>query len=245
MTPIPALAAWAAMLTLVTSVATADALPVPPFAATYTVYARGLPLGEGQIVLEDAGGGHYRMRSEVRPTGLAALVVGDRVSESAEGHYREGVVYPVQYRHLRNGGNETVEIHADFDWQQYQVAARENEEQVLLPLRDGVVDPLSLHLLAMSDLSNRRTPDRYSFVDDLAIKTYSVRQQGEETLQTPIGQLRTLKISQNRPDSTRITTLWFAVDLHYLPVQIRQEKKGRETLRMTIEHFNQATAAAF
>jgi hypothetical protein len=66
--------------------ARAENLPVAPFEARYTVYAKGMPAGESILTLTEIGAGRYRMRSEVYPTGLAALLVSERLSERAEGN---------------------------------------------------------------------------------------------------------------------------------------------------------------
>ena len=66
------------------------------------------------------------------------------------------------------------------------------------------------------------------------IKTYQIRNQGEETLSTPLGELRTVRINQYTPGKTRMTTFWVAPDRQFLLVRIAQEKDGKEELRMEI-----------
>jgi hypothetical protein len=88
--------------------------------------------------------------------------------------------------------------------------------------------------MVMGDLKRGQVPDRYSLVDKTQIKTYQIRNQGEETLSTPLGQLRTVRINQYTPGKTRMTTFWVAPDLQYLLVRISQEKDGKEELRMEI-----------
>ena len=210
-------------------------ISVPPFVAKYTVYGKGLPLGEGSISLEHTGANQYRMSSHVWPTGLAAMMVSDRIDEYAEGELRDGQVLPKSYQQQRSGGKQSHDERANFNWAQQQVETRFDGQVAQLALKPGLVDPLSLHLLVISDLSRNQLPAEYSFVDEREIKTYQIQKQGEETLKTPLGNLLTVRIKQQKPDSTRITTLWFAPQLNYLPVQIVQEKKGKEILRMLIQ----------
>ncbi len=229
-----------AVVTCAAITAAAAPLPVPAFTAHYTIYGKGLPLGEGLISLAANGANGYRMRSEVQPTGLAALLVDAKVDENATGTITGDNVQPTEYRQVRTDKDGTETIGAAFDWQQFQVDATVNDQATRLPVREGVVDPLSLHLKVMMDLKRDALPDHYSFIDDDEIKTYSIRLEGEETLETPLGDLRTVKISQNRPGNSRITSLWFAPELDYLPVQIRQEKKGKEVLRMEIKSVDRS-----
>jgi hypothetical protein len=106
----------------------------------------------------------------------------------------------------------------------------------MLPLSPGAVDPLSLHLLVMSNLQRGVQLEQYTMINKTEIKQYAAQYQGGETLQTPLGKLQVLRVSQSRAGSNRETVFWFAVDFNYLPVQIAQYKKGKEQLRMLINN---------
>lgn len=210
------------------------ALPVAPFEAHYTVYGKGIPLGEGVMTLTDGGNGQYDMRSEVRPYAPLALLVAVQINERASGEFRDGVIRPLDYKQQSSGSkSSTTEI--SFDWQHSTLRAQHNAQQAIIPLTAGIVDPLSLHLQVMWDLQEGHKPTQYTLVDGTELKTYQIKLEGEETLKTPLGNLDTVRISQSKPGSTRITTFWFAPALSYLTVQIAQEKDSKETLRMVIK----------
>ncbi|MDG4594866.1 MAG: DUF3108 domain-containing protein [Candidatus Contendobacter sp.] len=212
----------------------ADGLPVTPYQARYEVYASGFSVGEAVIILTAAGPGAYRMTSDVRPNGLVTLLAAGRIHEQASGEIREGAIQPRQYERVLDTGRKSDHVQLRFDWSAGQVQARHNADQATLPLTPGVVDPLSLQLVVMADLRRGQTPSQYSLVDRNEIKTYQVRNQGREVLETPLGKLNTVLINQYTPGKTRMTTFWVAPDLQYLPVRIVQEKKGKEELRMEI-----------
>jgi hypothetical protein len=220
--------------------ARAENLPVAPFEARYTVYAKGMPAGESILTLTEIGAGRYRMRSEVYPTGLAALLVSERLSERAEGEWRDGALLPSHYEQQRVSSRKPATIRFDFDWQKGTVRARRNDQQATLPLTERIVDPLSLHLLVMWDLQRNRRPEQYTMVKDTELETYRVRMEGEETLQTPLGSLRALRISRQKPGSRRVTTLWLAPRLSFLLVQVVQTKQGSEDLKMVISSVSGA-----
>ena len=213
----------------------ADGLPIAPFIAQYTVYGKGVPLGEAMLKLSDVGGGRYRMWSDVRPSGLAALLVSDQISEQAEGEFLDGTPYPLRYKQQRQKNKETMVTRLEFDWQAQTLQASSNGDSATLQLSPRVVDPLSLHLLVMGDLQHGRAADAYTLVDDTELRTYQVSYDGEEDLDTPLGQLRAVRISRHRPGSSRITRLWFAPKFDYLPVRITQYKDGEESLSMEIK----------
>ncbi|MCK4587906.1 MAG: DUF3108 domain-containing protein, partial [Gammaproteobacteria bacterium] len=56
------------------------------------------------------------------------------------------------------------------------------------------------------------------------LKSYDAVIQKTETIETPAGEFETIRV--NRDDGKRVTTLWCAPDLNYLPVRIEHYKKG-------------------
>ncbi len=224
----------ASLLTLGPLATAADNLPVTPFQARYEVYASGFSIGEAIITLTATGTNTYQMSSEVRPNGLVALLASGHIREQASGEIRNGVIRPIQYERQLDTGRKSNHMQLHFDWSAGQVQARYNSDQAMLPLSPGVVDPLSLQLLVMGDLKHGQVPNQYRLVDKTEIKTYQIRNQGEETLETPLGPLRTVRINQYTPGKTRMTTFWVAPERHYLLVRIAQEKDGQEEVRMEI-----------
>ena len=209
-------------------------LPVRPFQARYEVYGSGFSIGEAVMTLTAAGPGAYQMSSEVRPNGVVALLVSGQIDEKANGEIRDGMVRPTRYERRVETPKKKQAVQLRFDWSANQIQARDNQDQATLPLSPGVVDPLSLNLRVMWDLQRGRVPSEYALVDETELKTYQIKNEGEESLDTPLGTLRAVRISQSKPGKTRITTFWFAPDLHYLPVRVVQKKDGKELLRMEI-----------
>ena len=211
-----------------------DSLPVAPFQARYEVFGAGFAIGEAVMTLVDAGSGKYQMSSNVRPNGLATLLVSGQIDEKASGDIRDGTVRPARYERQMKTSRKSNAVQLRFDWASGQIQARNDDEQVTLPLSPGVLDPLSLNLTVMWDLQSGRLPSQYTLADKTKLKTYQIQNQGEETLSTPLGKLRTVRVQQSTPGKTRMTTFWFAPELHYLPVRVIQEKDGKEELRMEI-----------
>lgn len=225
-----------ASLLLGCSVAQADAdpLPVSPFRARFEVYGSGIPIGEAVMTLAATGPGTYQMRSEVRPNALATLLVSGQIDEQVSGEIRAEVIRPTYYQRRMETSKKKQTVQLQFDWAANRLEARDNEAHASLPLTPGVLDPLSLNLRVMADLRRGRLADQYSLADETEIKSYQINNEGEETLDTSLGKLRAVRISQSKPGKTRITRFWFAPDLQYLPVRIAQHKDGKELLRMEI-----------
>lgn len=212
----------------------AETWPAPPYQARYRVYASGLSVGEAIITLSRTGPDAYRMTSDVRPNGLAEMLTSSSIHEQVNGVLHDGQIQPLRYERQVEAGKRSERVRLQFDWAAGRVQAKVNARQATLSLAPGAVDPLSLQLLVRRDLQNGRLQDQYRLVDQAAVKTYQIRQHGQETLETPLGRQAVVRVQQFEPGKTRKTTFWLATALDYLPVRIMQEKKGAEVLRLEI-----------
>lgn len=209
-------------------------LPVSPFQARYEVYGSGFSIGEAVIALTAPDQSTYQMTSKVRPNGLAALLVSGQIDEEVIGEIGDDAPRPIRYERQVKTPKKEQTVRLRFDWAAQRLEASDNERRATLPLSLGVVDPLSLYLQVMWDLQRGRAPSQYTLADETELKAYQIQKEGEETLETTIGRLHTVRISQSKPGKTRITTFWFAPKLDYLPVRVLQQKSGKEILRMEI-----------
>lgn len=214
----------------------ADSLPVSPFMARYDgfVALTDSPInmrvnGKLEMALQDAGNGQYRMDYELK--GLIGSV-----EAHAKGIFQDNNLRPLKFRQKIKGIKQS-RTDINFNWQQNILDVSEDEESEMLPLTERVVDPLSLHLLVMWDMQQDQIPRQYTLVSGVRLKDYGIEMEGEETLQTPLGNLRTLRVRSTRvdPGSDRVTKLWLAPELDYLPVQMVHENDGEETMRMLLE----------
>ena len=221
--------------------AVVNALPVSPFTASYSgslaVVNGAVNLridGILNMTLRDAGNGRYQMNYDVN--GLLGSV-----EAQANGEVVDNAVRPLNYRQTTKSLKRS-QTQLTFNWQNQTLHIQEDDERKTLPLPEAqVMDPLSLYLLVMWDLQRGRAPEHYILVDGTKLKTYQVASQGKETVQTPLGNLRTVRVSSKKsdPDSDRITTFWFAPSLGYVPVQIVSENDGKETLRMLLQELKE------
>ena len=229
---------WTALVTLLTHAAKVVAMP--PYQARYAVSVSGLPVGEAVMRLENTGPEGYRMTSEVRPNGLVAALAGGSIQEQASGVVQAGQIQPLHYTRRLEAGRRSERVELRFDWTAGQVKAQANSRQAVLALTPGIADPLSLQLQVRQDMQRGQLRASYHLVDQTAIKSYRVRNLGQETLNTPLGRLVTTRLEQFEPGKTRKTTFWLAATLNQLPVRITQEKKGAEVLRLEIRTLDRS-----
>lgn len=217
-----------------------NGLPLAPFQARYGGFVDvvGVDMelrmqGKMDLSLSDAGNGRYRMQYEVK------AVLGT-VQAQANGEFSNNEIRPVSYEQTVTSLKKS-HTQLTFNWGANTVRAVEDGEQKILPLSGRAVDPLSLHLLVMWDLQQGQKPRQYTLINGTKLRTYNVSLEGEETLKTRLGNLRTLRVTSTRDnkDNDRITTFWLAPELGYLPVQVVHQNKGKETLRMLLEEVKQ------
>ncbi|MEZ5582700.1 MAG: DUF3108 domain-containing protein [Candidatus Competibacteraceae bacterium] len=107
----------------------------------------------------------------------------------AEGQWREDVLAPSHYQYQWGDDHKSSDTRLEFDWQRGIVETHSDDKQATLTLSERVVDPLSLQLLAMWDLHRGHRPKQYTLVIDNELETYEITLEGEEMLQTALGDL--------------------------------------------------------
>lgn len=205
-----------------------------PFRARYALALRGVPVGEALVQLDIDADGRYRMRARSQADAALKLLLPDRLADSAEGHVGADGVAPLHYTHERSGGSKREFTEIAFDHGAGEVQVQSDEGAARLPLRPGMFDPLSLQLYAMWSLRAQRPLGTVTLVDDASPDAYAVTEQGHETVDTGLGRLDAVKLLRGKPGDRKLAAFWFAPAHGYLPVQVQQWRKGRETLRMTL-----------
>ena len=226
---------FTALLLLLSAAAAAEP---PPFDATYALSRNGIHLGANRLQLERHGDA-WRYASTITPDGLISLFVADTVEEESRWRLHEGAIRPLSYRYHRFGGKKERRVELSFDWRDGptggQVINDVGGDRWSMAIPPGTLDKLVYQVAIMLDLGRGEREMTYAIADGGRLKHYHLKVTGEETLETPLGPLRTLRVERTKESSKKTTRLWCAPELRFLPVKIEQVKKEGETLRMTIE----------
>ncbi|GBU09682.1 hypothetical protein AwWohl_08200 [Gammaproteobacteria bacterium] len=214
-------------------------LRVPAFNARYSLFAKGISVGQGTIILVEPKNNQYSITTTAVPAGLASIFVSEDFSESSTGTIKENRILPKSYMQSRKNSKLHTYSKVDFNWSK-KIATFENKNKHGLihngnvKLLQDVVDPASLQLLVMSDLSKNIKRTSYSFVDNGIIKTYNITHGGFEIIQIGKRKINAYVITQASTGSVRKIKMWLDVDDHYLPVKIIQFKNDKEVLKMQL-----------
>jgi len=216
----------------------AAATPPPAsFSASYTVHKGNILLGEMRRTLSRPADARYLFRTETYGTGLAALFVKDRIVESSEWEYHSGLMRPLHYSYRKSGGKRERQLEQRFDWGHKVVnSAGSTQASSTLPIVAGTLDKLAYQIALMGDLKQGKTELAYTLLDDDETKTYRFQVTGEETLSTPLGALKTLRVERiMEAGSKRHTTFWCAPDLNYLLVRLDQRENDSDEFSALIQ----------
>lgn len=200
------------------------------FEAHYSLYRTGAKVAEMQRVFTRLDNGQYRYRSETRTTGLFAVFRKDHVVEQSDWLFQNGELRPLEYLYEHSGGKKDRNVAVTFDWDAQKITNTVNGQSWRMPAEPNVMDKLLYQLAIMHDLKAGRPELAYTVADGGKIKAYNFELQGEETIETPLGELTTVKVSRVRTDSKRETVFWCAEKFHFLPVRVENiETDGGKT----------------
>lgn len=211
----------AAMLIGLGIVLPAAAAPPTRVELSFAIMMGGTRIGEGRDVLEHDGR-RYRIVSESSPKGFAALFIND-VRRESRGIVNDSGLRPDHFEETgRRGGTRT----AKFDWAAGQLALINGNSTRNVALPRGTLDQASL-AYAFSFRPVAGEGFDVHVTDGRGVKRYRYREVGQETLATPLGEIRTRHFEKVRgPDDKRGFEFWLAPDRHLLPVKLRYVEKN-------------------
>jgi hypothetical protein len=209
----------------------ASELPLP-FTAQYSLYAEGLPIGEGTRRLVHEKEGKFRLESTSHTTGLTALFRNDSITENSVFIMKNGEIQALEYHYALDSSKRKKFEDIQFNWQNRKATYKDDERTAILTLENGVFDKLLYQWILMQDLQQGKREFVYKIINKGKIKTYVLEFQGKETINTGLGEVEALKYM--RTSSNRNTVIWCAPSLHYLPIRVDHVEKG-STMSMVLD----------
>ena len=226
-------AAWLVAAALLAAPA-ADAADLTPHTAQYKVKI-SLLSGRLNTELRETPDG-YVATHVVKPTGLAKML-GGNINVRSEFTAAADGVRPVAFREIDTIGNEP-ETNIRFDWTTNRASGTVGEDPVDLQLDGLSHDNVSIQYELMYDLLNGKPDDTYVLFDVDKMRVANVRNVGTKSIKTNAGRYEAVGIQHQKEGSSRVTTLWCAAELGYLPVVIEQHRKGKLNFRATLTRYS-------
>jgi len=202
---------------------------IPDFSANYSVEIKGLQAGEMKSQLISLDNGTREFKSATQAKGIFALFKPDLVEESSIWQLKNDHITPISYLYQRTGGKKDKYLSLHFNWQKNTVDIDDKKQPwTLKNIAKGTLDKQLYQIAIMRDLAQHKTELNYKVAAGGKLKHYQIDILGEEVINTPLGDIKAIKLKRRRDKSkSRQTTLWCAPSLNYLPVRLEHiEKDG-------------------
>jgi hypothetical protein len=200
------------------------ALPPQRVVIEYEVKYSGRLSAEATAVAElSHDGKRYSLLEQSKGRGVAAVLLPGVLRRSATGAVSAEGLKPSEFRDQRGSRPENL---ARFDWVRgilTHVHDGKTESQAM-PDREVLNDRLSFlwtFAFRPADAVKAGREVRAVLSDGRGLSTFRYMVSGPETLQTPAGALRTVKLVKQRdPGDERATEIWLATERDNVPVRI-------------------------
>ena len=184
---------------------------------------------ETQISYQFKPDGSYLLKSVAEAKGLAAFVLS-KLTQVSEGVVTERGLKPSRYIY-QYGKNKDKSRRAIFDWSAGTLTMEAGKKIHAEDLVEGTQDFLSVMYQFMFVPPLEQMQLAVTDGKKLGHHVYSF--EGEETLKTRMGMLRTLHIAKTNADNDRKIDLWLAMDYRHIPVKMRFTEKDGSVIEQT------------
>lgn len=136
---------------------------------------------------------------------------------------------PIHYTFKRSVFGKKRNAEISFDWDNNRVTNEVNDKPWQMDVEPGVQDKISYQMLLQQQLADGEQDFTYQVADGGILKEYKFRVDGHEVIEAPIGAYEAIRVKRVREkDSPRQTYIWFAPELNYQIIKLKQiEKKDK------------------
>jgi hypothetical protein len=223
-----------AALALFLAVSAAGAAELTPHRAEYKVK---ISIVSGRLNTElraiDSG---FVATHAIKAVGISRIFTNGTIRVSSEFTAEDDGVKPVRF-HEVDTIRDDPEVRLSFDWTTDIASGTVDGEEIAIQL-DGVShDNVSVQYALMHDLLNGGTKQSYTIFDIDKMRVAQVRNIGTKKVKTKAGNYDVVGIQHQKEGSSRVTTLWCAPELGYLPVVVEQHRKKKLNFRATLTKY--------
>jgi hypothetical protein len=233
--------AWGVALLAWVGLAAAEPPALTSFAAEYAVSYGSLSVGSSHFELRPGTGpGRWVFESRADAQGLARLVASGTLVQTSWLTVDGDQVRPQRFRFDDGSARKHEDANLSFDWKSGRVSGDAKGQPVDLAVASGTQDPVSSQLSIMVALLAGREPANEPMVDGGKLRDTEVRRERRERVKTPAGEYDTVVYTSRRPGGRRVTWMWLAPDLQYLPVRMEQVRDGKRAFHMELTRYKAA-----
>lgn len=210
-------------------------IAIEPFKATYAVTYRGLRAGNIVFELRREDDGAYVYRSTVQPSMLARVLISPAATETTRFVITDDAVQPLEWKLDDGTSASEKDGQLQFDLANQRVQGTLENKRVDFSLEPHLQDRLSVQMEVLRALLQGQEPGEIPMVDDERVKHYGYQRKKQEQVKTGVGEFSSVVYESTRTRSKRISRMWHAPALGYLPVRAEQVRDGKvETIMQLV-----------
>jgi hypothetical protein len=194
----------------------------------------GNAVGKATITYDLIENMQYRIRWLTKGTGIMALLFPELL-QTSDGELTQFGLRPDHYLY-QYGKKADKSRSASFDWQTKTVSLQTAKDTKIVDLPEGTQDLLSFmyQFMHVPPLQRMQLP----IVNGKKLRIYDYSFEGEEQINSALGELRTLHILHSGSNEEEKTELWLAIDFQNVPVKIRKIEDDGSVVEMLVTRMS-------
>lgn len=190
--------------------------------------------GKAKITYNLIDNKQYQLKWLTEGSGIVALLFPDLL-QTSEGELTKTGLQPKSYLYQFGNKKDKTRI-ANFDWQANKVTLQTAKGTKTEGLPEGTQDILSFmyQFMYVAPLQTMQI----HIATGRKLATYDYSFEGEENINSILGELKTIHIIHSNSDVDEKTELWLAIDYQYVPVKIRKTEKNGDVVEMVATRIN-------
>jgi hypothetical protein len=225
----------AATLALVAPLSHAVEAQLEPYKARYQATYRGISGGQIESSLSHGSiPGQWLYETRAFPNLLGRVAVSPQARERGVMEVTPSGVRPLTFDFNDGSDSSHKDVRFKFDWAARRVRGEAEGKPFDLEVLPGTQDTASVQAAMIIELLAGRSPAGFPILTGSKLREYRYWPEGRATVTTPLGQFETVVWANQRDGSTRVTKVWHAPALGYVPVQAIQYRKGQAETKMTL-----------
>jgi len=206
----------------------AEPAGLQPYRARYEASYRGIPGGDIENGLRrGTAPGEWTYESRAYPNLLGRVAVSPDARERGVMQVSAAGVRPMSFEFDDGTEGSDKDVRIVFDWKAGRARGESRGEPCELEVPPGTQDTASVQAAMLVELLAGRTPQGFPIVMRGELRRYRYWSEGRARISTPHGEFDTVVWVNQREGSDRLTRVWHAPALGYVPVQAIQYRKGK------------------
>ena len=225
-----ALSAFLGLNLLLGSSAVPAAPTLTAFTATYRVTQGGMPLGDANVTLREAGNGEWVYSKSVKGSGGMAALLAANLEESSRFRWKGAVPEAISYDYALTSAVKSKQRRLRVDWAKKQVSVDEGKGAKTYPAVPGLVERNTLALAIGMALRGGSTNVALPVAVKQQVETENFKVTGKEAVKVPAGSFDAVRVE--RTDADRGFSAWYVPDRYPLPVKLSQHDGGNVEMEL-------------